>query len=57
MAASGQLADDGHMLAMKGRYPDEELQALPSGIRLLALYELKVPGLDAQRHLVDLVRE
>jgi 16S rRNA (guanine527-N7)-methyltransferase len=56
-AACGLLADDGHMLAMKGRYPDEELQALPSGIRLHAVYELKVPGLDAQRHLIDLVRE
>lgn len=56
-AACGQLADDGHMLAMKGRYPAEELQALPSGVRLHAVYELKVPDLDAQRHLVDLVRE
>jgi len=56
-AARGQLADDGHMLAMKGRYPAEELQALPSGIRLHAVYELKVPDLDAQRHLIDLVRE
>ena len=56
-AACGQLADDGHMLAMKGRYPAEELQALPSGIRLHAVYELKVPDLDAQRHLIDLVRE
>ncbi|WP_455384085.1 16S rRNA (guanine(527)-N(7))-methyltransferase RsmG [Acidihalobacter prosperus] len=56
-AACGLLAEDGHMLAMKGRYPEEELRALPSGIRLHAVYELKVPGLDAQRHLIDLVRE
>jgi 16S rRNA (guanine527-N7)-methyltransferase len=55
-AACGLLAAGGHMLAMKGRCPEEELQALPSGIRLHAIYELKVPGLDAQRHLIDLVR-
>ena len=56
-AAAGLLADGGHLLAMKGRYPAGELQALPSGIRLQAVHELQVPGLEAQRHLVDLVRD
>lgn len=55
--ACAQLAGDGHMLAMKGRYPAQELQALPAGVRLHAVYTLEVPGLDAQRHLVDLVCE
>jgi 16S rRNA (guanine527-N7)-methyltransferase len=56
-AAAGLLAADGHMLAMKGRYPAGELEDLPPGIRLLAVHRLKVPGLEAERHLVELVRE
>ncbi|WP_232224895.1 16S rRNA (guanine(527)-N(7))-methyltransferase RsmG [Acidihalobacter ferrooxydans] len=55
-SAQPLLAPGGHLLAMKGRCPDEELQALPVGIRVHAVIGLKVPGLDAQRHLIDLVR-
>lgn len=56
-AARGLLTEDGHLLAMKGRYPGEELQALPVGIRLRSAQELKVPGLDAKRHLIDLIHD
>ena len=50
-------ADGGRLLAMKGRYPDAELAAVPEGWRVVAIHELKVPGLDEQRHLVELCRK
>ena len=52
------LAPKGHFLAMKGTRPDAELADLPEGqYRLLAIHDLQVPGLDEQRHLVDLQRQ
>ncbi len=50
------LADNGRWLAMKGRYPDDELAALPPGFRLRSAHRLQVPGLDAERHLLTLAR-
>jgi len=44
--------DTGLMLAMKGIYPHEELARLPAAVALLGVEPLKVPGLDAERHLV-----
>lgn len=46
------LKPGGHLLAMKGRLPDEELAALPPGYRHVATHPLTVPGLDAERHLI-----
>lgn len=46
------LAPGGRLLAMKGRIPDDELAALPSGYRHVLTCGLPVPGLDAERHLV-----
>jgi 16S rRNA (guanine527-N7)-methyltransferase len=46
----------GRLLAMKGRYPHEELEKLPSGWKLAAVHRLNVPGLDEERHLVELCR-
>ena len=54
-AYAGHLcAPDGRMLAMKGKRPDEEISALPKLFRVLAVHRLKVPGLDDERHLVEL---
>jgi 16S rRNA (guanine527-N7)-methyltransferase len=50
------LAPTGCWLAMKGRRPDEELAALPTGFRLESEHALHVPGLDAERHLLILAR-
>ena len=54
-AYAGHLcAPDGRLLAMKGKRPDEEISALPKSFRVLAVHRLKVPGLDDERHLVEL---
>jgi 16S rRNA (guanine527-N7)-methyltransferase len=49
-------ARDGRMLAMKGREPTAEIEALPPGWRVRAVHELKVPGLAAARCVVELAR-
>jgi 16S rRNA (guanine527-N7)-methyltransferase len=48
---------DGRLLAMKGVVPDDEIAALPAGWRLAAVHALRVPGLDAERHLVEVARD
>lgn len=50
------LAEKGVFLAMKGRYPDAELAELPPQYVLQQSYELQVPGLDEERHLLVLGR-
>jgi len=50
------LAPGGVLAAMKGLYPFEELERLPSGFRLKEVRVLKVPGLEAERHLVLIER-
>lgn len=47
---------DGRLLAMKGVLPNDEIAALPTGWRVAAVHPLQVPGLDAERHLVEVVR-
>jgi 16S rRNA (guanine527-N7)-methyltransferase len=54
---SGRLCvGGGRLLAMKGRYPTDELKTLPSGWKLAAVHRLDVPGLDEERHLVEICR-
>lgn len=50
------LKPDGQLLAMKGVYPDAEIAALPSGWVLAQSHPLRVPGLDAERHLIVIQR-
>ena len=50
------LAPDGRLLAMKGRYPVDEIAALPAGWQLIAVHRLQVPFLNEERHLVDVAR-
>ena len=51
-SSARHLAPGGRLVAMKGIYPDEEIAALPPGIRVVGTRALRVPGLDAQRHLI-----
>jgi len=48
------LQPGGHLLAMKGVYPEDEIARLPEGWQVAESHELKVPGLDAKRHLIVL---
>ena len=50
------LKPDGRLLAMKGQRPDEEIAELPPGWRASAIHPLVVPGLAAERHLVEVTR-
>ena len=50
------LTPAGRLLAMKGTLPTEEIAALPAGWQLLATHPLQVPGLGAERHLVEVGR-
>lgn len=46
------LASGGRMLAMKGQYPQAELDELGGRVEILSIEQLEVPGLSAGRHLV-----
>jgi 16S rRNA (guanine527-N7)-methyltransferase len=46
----------GRLLAMKGRYPHDEVSQLPNGWKLAAVHRVAVPGLDEERHVVEICR-
>jgi len=46
------LAPQGVWMAMKGRHPDDELAALPPGVKVFHVEHLSVPGLDVERCLI-----
>lgn len=50
--AARLCAPGGMLLAMKGVEPVAEIEQLPNDFRLSRVMPLKVPGLDAQRHLI-----
>lgn len=47
------LRPGGLLLALKGTRPDDEIAALPAGWRVDGIVRLEVPGLAAERHLVQ----
>jgi 16S rRNA (guanine527-N7)-methyltransferase len=55
-AAGHLLAPGGRLVAMKGRLKRSELDALPAHFRIAAVKPLRVPGLAAERHLVEVER-
>lgn len=44
--------DDGIFLAMKGTYPEKELNEIDPNFEVKWVKKLEIPGLDAERHLV-----
>jgi 16S rRNA (guanine527-N7)-methyltransferase len=50
--SSGALAEQGVWMALKGKRPDDEIAALPPGVAVFHVEQLKVPGLDAERCIV-----
>jgi 16S rRNA (guanine527-N7)-methyltransferase len=50
------VAGGGRLLAMKGRYPADELAKKLNGWKVVAVHRLAVPGLAEERHVVELVR-
>lgn len=52
--AAPLLAEQGALLAMKGRLDENELEKIPAERVKLDSHRLEVPGLDAERHLVHL---
>jgi 16S rRNA (guanine527-N7)-methyltransferase len=47
------VADNGAIWAMKGVRPDGEIERLPDGAQVKQVIRLKVPSLDAERHLIE----
>lgn len=51
-AATKHVAADGIIVAMKGAFPQDEIDALPDNVEVIATPSLDVPQLHAERHLV-----
>jgi 16S rRNA (guanine527-N7)-methyltransferase len=49
-------APAGRLLAMKGRLDEAEMKSVPRDWRIVATHRVAVPGLDAERHVVELAR-
>jgi 16S rRNA (guanine527-N7)-methyltransferase len=54
--SSAALAREGVWMAMKGKLPDPEIEALPPSVTVFHVEQLTVPGLDAERCLIWLRR-
>ena len=54
--SAGALAQEGVWMAMKGKHPAQEIQALPPAVTVFHVEHLAVPGLVAERCLLWLRR-
>lgn len=50
------LSDNGRFLAMKGKFPQSELSLLEKGFKVDASHQLTVPGVEGERHLIEITR-
>jgi 16S rRNA (guanine527-N7)-methyltransferase len=51
------VADGGAIWAMKGIRPEGEIERLPEGAHVQQIIRLKVPSLDAERHLIEVTTD
>ena len=54
--ADSLLGESTRLLAMKGRFPQSEVNALPAGFRVMNTTVLEIPGSPVDRHLVEIGR-
>ncbi len=47
-------SEEGRFFALKGIYPQEEIAQLPNNIVLVKSYQIKVPELKGERHVIEL---
>ena len=52
-ASSQHLSTDGILYAMKGQFPEGEIQYLPKNVALVESHKLEVPFVDGERHLLE----
>ncbi|GGI89176.1 ribosomal RNA small subunit methyltransferase G [Shewanella hanedai] len=50
-------ADNGCYYALKGQLAEDEMANMPEGFEVTDIFELKVPRLDEQRHLLRVVKK
>ncbi|UAA38787.1 16S rRNA (guanine(527)-N(7))-methyltransferase RsmG [Paraneptunicella aestuarii] len=48
---------NGVFIALKGQYPEQEIQAIPEGFALQESHVVEVPGLEAQRHVIMIKKQ
>jgi len=53
-SSSKHLAEDGILYAMKGQFPEAEMQYLPKDFVLHKTHQLDVPYVDGERHLLEI---
>ncbi len=46
------LCEDGYFLAMKGKFPQAEIDELSEGIEIISTIALKIPALNEERNLI-----
>ncbi len=47
-------AEQGRFFALKGQYPQDEIELLPENIKLVGSFEISVPQLTGERHVIEL---
>ncbi|TDJ70289.1 MAG: 16S rRNA (guanine(527)-N(7))-methyltransferase RsmG [Proteobacteria bacterium] len=58
LAVSSHLcANHGRILIMKGKNPEQELASVPAHYKVMNVHAVRVPGLNAKRHLVVITRQ
>ncbi|MCV6604232.1 MAG: 16S rRNA (guanine(527)-N(7))-methyltransferase RsmG [Porticoccaceae bacterium] len=51
------VAGGGRFYAMKGKLPTDELSTLEKHYKVVASHQLQVPGVNAERHLIEIIRD